>query len=198
MDYSIARRQFILGASLGVGATVAGCTSGGETDTDHGEHGHEAETADSDTDDYDPDLRVNGTVLSDPVPLELVEPDVEPFEGYGTSSERIANLHWHGKGDSHWHQQPLEIPVEGSLRVRTRFIDRNSEELSLGSDSRYSQSVQKTVEATERVVSIAVDGAYATFTGEGTGTGQVVFQLRDSEDGTILWESPDLEMAVIE
>jgi hypothetical protein len=144
----------------------------------------------------DPALRLDGTALSEAFPIELVEPDVDPFEGFAAGEQRVANVHWHGEDLSHWHHQPLRIPLGGTRRVRTRFVDRNERELPVGPAESYHQSVRTTAGTADELTSITVEGAHVTFTGDAAGTGGVAFRLHDSEDDTVAWTSPDLEIAV--
>jgi len=203
--YHMSRRQFLCRGAVGLGACVAGCITQNEPrddshDHDH-DHDHDDETDSAGTsseNEIDPALQLNGIALSDAFPIELVEPGVEPFEGYATPEQRVANVHWHGEETSHWHFQPVEITVEETRRVRTRFVDQNDREISIGPDESYFQSVHTTDETPENLVAVTVDGAYVTFSGETTGTGRVVFQVHDSDDETVLWTSPELEMSVID
>ena len=202
------RRRLLQGGAVGLGGGIAGCITqndGGDGDRDHDhnhdhdhDHDHDADSAGSSSENgIDPALQLNGTGLSDAFPIELVESDIEPFEGYATPEQRVANVHWHGEDLSHWHFQPVELPVDGRRRVRTRFVDRNDREIPIGPDETYFQSVRTTGETTEGSVSIAVNGAYVTFFGEATGIARVVFRLHDVDDETVRWTSPELELRVV-
>lgn len=203
--YHVSRRQFLRRGTVGLGASVAGCTAQNETGDDNHDHDHDhdhddgTDSAETSTEnEIDPALQLNGTALSDAFPIELVEPDVEPFEGYADPEQRVANVHWHGEEISHWHFQPVEVTANGTRRIRTRFVDQSDQEIPIAPNEAYFQSVHTTEDTSEDFVSIAVNEAYVTFSGETTGTGRVIFQLHDSGDETVLWTSPELEVKVIE
>jgi hypothetical protein len=200
MDRPVKRRRFICAAASGFGGGVAGCLGSErpqEGDShEHDDHKHGDREADNE--EVDPALRIGGTVLSDAFPIELVEPDVEPFEGYATDEQRVANVHWHGSEISHWHFQPVAVPLGGTRRVRTRFVDQNDRELQLGRSGAYRQSVHTADGTVEDLVSIGVEGAHVTFSGGSTGIGRVFFQLHDGNGETAGWTSPELEIEVTE
>jgi hypothetical protein len=196
----MSRRQFLRRGGVGLGASVAGCTTQNEASDDNHDHDHNHDETDSaetgSENEIDSALQLNGTALSDAFPIELVEPDVEPFEGYAAPEQRVANVHWHGEEISHWHFQPVEVTANGTRQLRTRFVDQSDQEIPIGPSEAYFQSVHTTEETAENLVSIAVDEAHVTLSGKTTGTGRVVFRLHDSNDETVLWTSPELEVRI--
>jgi hypothetical protein len=208
MDGPIRRRQYLFrAAAIGLGVGLAGCldqneASNSDSTHDHDDHDHshgeDSPTADSNQTDVDPALVLNGTVLSDAFPIELVEPDVEPFEGYADPDQGVANVHWHGEEISHWHFQPVTVPPDRSRQVRTRFVDQTDQELPLGHEETYFQSVRLTEETPDELISITIEKTHVTLSGKSTGSGRVIFQLRESETETVVWTSPELEVEITE
>jgi hypothetical protein len=174
---SLTRRKML--ATGGI-ALVAGCISSEE----------EEETPENDDrEERDPDLRIGERFLSSAFPIELVEPDFEPRTGFADDA-RITYVHWHGKENSHWHQSPLSLSVGETRAGRTRFLVEGAEEISLGPEEAFSQ----TVVPADDPVTVAVDAGQVTFSGATPGETEVRFELR--AEGELRWESPPLPVEV--
>lgn len=168
----VGRRRF-LGGAVGVGSVLlAGCS------------GEETEPATETPEDVDPRLLVGGKALDPSFPVELVEPD---------DGTRIANIHWHGDGYSHWHYAPVEVPLDGQRTVEAHFNDREREPIALGQDGN-PRLVVTPAEENADLLEAEVDGIRVTFGGLGEGEGELRLQLDDGEE--ITWESPPLPFVV--
>ena len=169
----VRRRQFITGVT-GVGATVvAGCMDSGTNPPD-------ADTQE----DIDPELHIGNTALHPSFPIEIVDPE---------SGDLLVSVHWHGDF-SHWHFGPLEIPHNGLRSVRVQFNDRSYEALELGPDEPFQQSILRTEDTPEDLVSIAVERDIVEIRGTESGEGTLLCRLEYADEDE--WMSPPLPIVV--
>ena len=180
------RRRF-LGGLFGLGAAlVAGCLGDNGDD-----HESEAES------EPDPELVVNGHVLSSAFPVELVEPDATDFDGQANLEEVVAHLHWHGDEDlTHWHFTPLEVPEGERRTVRIRFVDENHETLPIGADEPFHAAVELVEESPEGFLEFDLDEEMLELEGNAVGSGQLQFELRHDDES--VWEAPPVDTEVID
>jgi hypothetical protein len=172
-------RRRVLRAVAGVGTlALAGCV-GGDGDTP------EEPTESTDADDVDPDLRLNGRVLTSSFPLRLRAPGEETA---------VTEVHWHGEGWSHWHFQPLEIPLDGERALQAVALDQDLEPIPIGEDEAYQVAVRRTEDTPADLLEVGVADDRIEFRGTTAGEGQLLFELR--HDGERAWLSPPLETAV--
>lgn len=164
------RRQFVLGAVVGGGIFVAGCSG--------------SENEEPDDDDVNPELGINGKALSSSFPLELFDPQ---------SDNLIANVHWHGDF-SHWHFGPLEVPRGDPRSVRVQFNDRDMNAIPIGPDETYQVAVHRTGDTPDDLVEVTARDSVVDIRGLSQGQGGLLFGLE--QDGDVVWISPPLPTAV--
>lgn len=144
----------------------------------------------------DPALRIDDRYLSPAFPIELVEPDVEGYVGHVTGADLLANVHWHGPENAHWHFAPLEVPDAGTRTARTRFVeDESREALPLGDAERFEQRVRLDDDSPGDVLEVDVDGPLVEFSGRSPGEVRLAFELR--RGGETRWTSPSLRVEIV-
>lgn len=178
------RRQLLQTGCVAVALTAAGCLGSEEP---------EPETEESE-DEPDPDLRVNGQFLSSAFPVELVEPEFTETTGFAGDA-RLAYVHWHSSETSHWHQSPLEIAANGERSGRTRFLTEGAEEIPLGPEETFQQSVSPTAETAEDSLMTTVNGDHVEIEAGSSEGGELVFGLL--ADDELRWQSPPLPVEII-
>lgn len=176
----IGRRSFIASAVATGTAALAGCIDGGD--------GNDGSGADDDDEpDEGPDeLDIGDRQLDPGFPLRIYEPN---------SDELVTEYQYH-EGGSHWHFQPLEIPLEESRSMEVRFFDTDLNRVPVGPDEDYYLEVRPSEETSPDLLDIEVSGNLVTFSGSSSGTGEVVFELYRTEDDTLVWEPRSIEVTV--
>jgi len=184
------REALLLGSTVAASVAIGGCLGGGDPNGTEGTDGREEEPAES-----DPALEINGRFLSSAFPIEFVDPDFEAVTGFAGDA-RIAYVHWHGDGHSHWHQAPLEIDVGGTRSGRTRFLEEGAEEIPLDPDGTFTQDVSPGEGTPEDLLTTTIDGGIVEITAEGESgsEGELVFELL--ADGETRWRSPPLPIEI--
>lgn len=171
-------RRGLLGTISSVGVVgLAGCLGGGE----------DSDEEPTPTETIHPKLRVGDKALTDVFPIQLVDAEIDDVVG---------EVHWHGDDFSHWHFQPLEVPLDGFRNVRANFRDRSREPIPLGEDETYHLEVVPSDGTDGEFVDVEVTGNLINFEGVATGTGTFVFHLVDG--GERVFTSPLLEVEVVE
>lgn len=171
------RRRW-LSATAGIGvAALAGCFGTGTPE--------ETPTPTPTEDDIDPALRLNGRALTSSFPLRLQNP------GDGAI---VTEVHWHGPELSHWHFQPLEVPLGDARTLRVVPLDRELEPIPLGDDETYQVAVRRTEETPAELLEVAVTDDGIELRGTTAGDGHLVFELQ--HNGDRVWLSPPLETVV--
>jgi len=180
----VTRRTVVASLAAGV-AGLAGClgSDDGSTDEDEDEDGDGKE----DLSDVDPQLRLDGTALTDSFPIQFLDPQ---------SEQSVAEVHWHGTEYSHWHFMPFEVPLDGWRPVRAQFLDRDLDPIPLGEDETHQIAVERTEGTPSDLVGIEIDGNLVNFHGTSLGEGELIFHL--ASDGEEVWTSPPFEVAVVE
>lgn len=173
------KRRFLAAtAALGT-ATVAGCVGGGDGSD-------EPEETETDIEDVDPGLRLNGRALTSIFPAKFLDP--------GSESE-VVKIHWHEEY-AHWHAQPVEVRLGDSRSLRFVALDRDRERLPVGEDEPYQLAIRRGEETPADLVEVEVVGDLVTIHGTAAGAGGLFAQLR--HDGEEVWLSPRLQVAVLE
>ncbi len=190
MDTDRTTRRGLLrtGSAVAAAVSIAGCL-----ETPKRNQPADGPTAESETDERDPELEVNGRFLSSAFPIELVEPDFETTSGFAGDA-RIAYVHWHGGEHSHWHQSPLEIEVGETRSGRTRFLEEGAEEISISPEETFSQDVYPAEGESDDHVTATVDGAFVDIEADTSGECEIVFELLAG--GERRWRSPPLPVEV--
>lgn len=147
----------------------------------------EEETNGDDEAFIDPELRLNGHVLSDTFPFNLVDPE---------TGDVHAGVHVHGGDSSHWHYAPVEVPLDDLLVTHLEVIDSDRKEIPLGPDGAFEVGIQRKDPASEELFAVEVDENVLTWTGLSAGSGAVTLGLVD--DGTTVWDTPPLTVEVSE
>lgn len=169
-------RRRLLGTLTSAGVVgLAGCVGGSD---DSGEEPTPTET-------IHPKLRVGDKALTDVFPVQLVD---------AQSEDVVGEVHWHGDEFSHWHFQPLEVPLGGFRNVRANFRDRSREPIPLGEDEQYHLDIKPAEESPSGIVRTEVNGNQITLEGTESGTATLIFHL--VSDGERVWTSPLLEVEV--
>ena len=157
---------------VGLTGVLGGCL--GDDDTvetdDDGERGRQGPV-------------VSGVELFHSRPLAFYDPE---------TGDPIADVHGHDDS-SHWHFQPLEVPLDAERVVEA--VVRNSEEehLPLGAEEQFQLSVE--AEPSD-LVTIEIDRNLVSFLGHEEGRGDVTFGVTGPNGDT--WTSPELTLEVSE
>jgi hypothetical protein len=173
---TISRRQ-VLGAILsGSTLAVAGCASGdGSTD---------GPDDSSEPDEDSP--QVGDIFLSSSFPMEIYDPETET---------RLAQIHWHGQlSNSHWHQQPLGVPLDQWESYEMGVLDQDGAVVSLGEGERIQLAMARTEKTPADLLEHEVSGSNVDIRGLNSGDGQYTFRLLSG--GSLEWESPPLQISV--
>lgn len=170
-------RRTVLGSCLSAAAFgVAGCVGGQEEVDDEPEDRGEGPEA----------LQVGDRVLNSSFPMEVYDPETDT---------RLVQIHWHGKlSNSHWHQQPLDVPLDRWESYEMRALDRDGEIIQLGEQQPLQLVLVRTEETPEDLLEAEIDGNMIEIRGRELGRGEYVFRLISGEQ--IEWESPLLQLRV--
>lgn len=166
---STTRRMVVVGAL----AALAGCIGDDEEDDDDGDDAEHAGPS------------VGDIALDDTFPIEFEDPD---------TGEKIADLHYHDDGGTHWHAQPIEVPLNEERTVVVRVYDADVELLDVGEDGVVEVRYLADEEATD-IVSTAIDGDRLTLVGEEVGSTEPRLKLVAEGD---TWTTPSMRVAVEE
>lgn len=175
-------RRHVLGSiATAGGVTLAGCLGDDESGDD---------TAEPDESDTPAERRLDDLTLSSSFPLELYEPGTE---------NRLAEVHWHDNGQwSHWHNEPLEIPLEEWATVEMRLWDTENERIPLGADEQYWIEFVRTEGTRRDLLESEISGDQLDLRGQHTGRGEFVFQVWTETQEEPIWLSPVLQVDVRE
>lgn len=173
------RRRVISGVGAAAIVGLAGCLG-----TEDGGGDSDDETEDE-TEEIDPQLQLDGTTLTDSFPIQLED---------ATSGDVVGEVHWHGDEFSHWHFQPLAVPLEEWRNVRAKFLNRDLEPIPLGEDEQYRLEMTRTEDTPKELVDVDITGNLVNLFGASAGTGQVLFHLVTDEERVL--SSPLLEVEV--
>jgi hypothetical protein len=173
---TLSRRNLLGGCLSGCALALAGCT------TDSGEPD---DTADDDSE-QSPALQVGEQFLNSSFPMEIYDPETD---------NRLVQIHWHGKlSNSHWHQQPLSVPLNRWQSYEMRALDSAGDTIQLGEDQPLQLAMVRTEETPEDRLAHEISGNLIDMRGQDSGNGQYVFRIRSSEG--VEWESPLLLVSV--
>lgn len=166
-----ATRRTLL-ATVGTGfAAVAGCLGAGDDGDDAVE-------------DVDDDFVLDGVVLDDSIPIEVIDP---------RTREILLFLHHHDdEAFTHWHGIPLEIPAGEWYSVEVVITDSSRERLPLGPDATYQVGLQPTDDTPAGWLEVDVTGGVLDLFAEHSG--QESADLFLHRDGTRVWEPPRLDI----
>lgn len=175
------RRAFLAGI-LAIGtAALAGCVGGGS--------GGDEDSDGDDGDDQEPppeELDIGDRHLDPGFPLRVYEPN---------SDELVTEYQFH-EGGSHWHFQPLQIPLNESRTVEVRLIDQDLNRVPIGPEEDYYLAVRPSEETPPDLFDVQVSGDLVTFDGASSGTGAVLFELYRAEDDALVWAPKSIEVTV--
>lgn len=121
--------------------------------------------------------QVNGRELDSAFPLVLEE-----------DGEKIADVHYHPDGHSHWHQQPLELVVDRPREIVATVYDADVDPISLGEEYRLVFDPPSDVVG-ERL-EVEIDGRDVTVTAVEAGEARLRFALYGPEEDP--WVTPDM------
>ena len=170
-------RRTVLGSALSaVAFGVAGCVGGPEeTDDEPEDRGEGPET-----------LQAGDRVLNSSFPMEVYDPETDT---------RLVQIHWHGQlSNSHWHQQPLDVPLDRWETYEMRALDRDGEIIQLGEQQPLQLVMVRTEETPEEHLEQEIYGNTIEIRGRERGRGVYVFRLVSGDQ--IEWESPLLQLRV--
>lgn len=187
------RRQIITAGGVAIAAGLAGCLGSDSNQTD----GAETTTAEPPE-----SLRVGDRALSSAFPVELVDPgaDLTDIESHVTGAALVAHVQYHDprEGGSHWHFDPLMVPLGETRRLRARFVYSDYSAVPLGSDSRYQLRVTTPSDANTGILSVTVEEDIVSLTGDTEGTTERIFELWDTTTESVSVATPSLEIVVEE
>lgn len=174
----IGRRAFLASIVATGAPSLAGCVGGdGGTGGDDGDDGS---TPPPD------ELDIGGRYLDPGFPLRVYEPN----------SDQLVTEYQYHEGGSHWHFQPLEIPLEASRSMEARFFDQDLNRVAVGPDAEYYLAVRPSEETPADLLDIEVSGDLVTMSGSASGEGDVLFELYRSEDDALVWAPKSLSVTV--
>lgn len=105
------------------------------------------------------------------------------------TGDRVADVHFHGENESHWHRQPLTVPVADERVLVVILSDANQEEIELGESSEYSLQYIPD-EGDESILTATVDGNELTL--KGLEVGRARPRLAIEAPGGDRWETPNM------
>ncbi len=193
-DGRLTRRRVLTSGGTVIAAGLAGCLGAGTSDT----AGRQTTPSES------PEvLQINDRALSSAFPFEFVNPtaDVENVTSHVTGDALVAHVQYHDQGASfstHWHFDPLNIPLGETRQLRARFVFTDYSAASLSGDSRYRLRVSTPNDANTGVITVAIDEDIVSFTGEAVGSTQRRFELWDTQAEIVQWVTPALKIEVSE
>jgi hypothetical protein len=118
---------------------------------------------------------------------------VEIYEG--NSDTRLVQIHWHGKlSNSHWHQQPMEVPQGRWKSYDVRVHNQNGDPVPLGEDAQFALAITPTAETQDDLIEFDIAGRTLSANGQKAGLGEYRVELVDREQ--VLWAAPLLQMEV--
>lgn len=170
------RRQ-LLGTLLSGGTlALAGCANNAGTgDQPDGDSGPDEDSP-----------RVGDIFLSSSFPMEMYDPETD---------ERLVQIHWHGqRSNSHWHQQPLGVPLDRWETYEMRTLDQNGDVVQLGDGQPLQLAMVPTAQTPTDLLEHEISGIDVEIQGLNPGDGEYVFRLLS--DGQTEWESPVLQISV--
>lgn len=188
----LTRRQLVTSSGVFLLSGMVGCVGSNDTEND------ETPTV---PEEPPPALQLNDRALSPAFPFELVDPnaDVENIGSHVTGEALIAHVQYHdpeGSFSTHWHFDPLEVPLDDTRRVRARFVYTDYTAVSLGNDSPYRLNISTPSEASTGVINVTVDSDIVSFSGESVGNTERIFELVDTTEEIVDWSTPPLGIAV--
>ncbi|MEF8814000.1 MAG: hypothetical protein V5A55_09295 [Halovenus sp.] len=177
MPREYTRRQ-VTGAALAAGvAALAGCLGGGD--------GDEASDDDGGTRVIDEFVLSNHT-LSGEFPLRLVDAE---------SGDLVARYHGHPDGNSNWHRQPVEVPLDDRRSLQVEVINQQREQIPLDEDG-FTFDIRRTEETPADLFDVTRTGEFITFSGGSSeGVGAFVIDLVDG--GDVEFTTVPCEVAVV-
>ena len=171
----VSRRKLLGGCLSGSALALAGCTGGADSESD-GEMSEEGSA----------NLRIGQQFLRSTFPMEIYE--------LGTD-DLVVQVHWHGQlSNSHWHQQPLSVPLERPKSYELRAYDIEDNEIQFGEDQPLQLVMVRTEETPEDHVEPDISGSTINIRGQNSGTGQYALRIISGEQ--LEWESPLLLVTV--
>lgn len=174
----VERRRVLAGlTSIGV-AALAGCLGDGDDGSE------EDDEPDDSLEDVEAERRLNGEILRSSFPVELFE---------AGSDEQVAEIHYHTEF-SHWHFQPLEVPLDGFRTVETRLYNVDDEVIPLGEGEQFHLEITRTQDTPEDLVELEINDGIVNFHGTASGEGELVFHVVDGDER--VWTTPTLTVAV--
>ncbi|WP_336327768.1 hypothetical protein [Halovenus sp. HT40] len=176
-DTMVQSRRTVLGSCLSaIAFGVAGCVGDSEeTDDEPDERGEGPET-----------LQAGNRVLNSSFPMEVYDPETDT---------RLVQIHWHGqRSNSHWHQQPLDVPLDRWETYEMRALDRDGEIIQLGEQQPLQLVMVRTEETPEDLLEKEIDGNMIDIRGRNPGRGEYSFRLVSGNQ--IEWESPLVQLRV--
>ncbi|MFU8867521.1 hypothetical protein [Natronococcus sp.] len=187
---SPSRRRLLAVSSSVAALCVAGCLDDDDpTGTDSDD-----DPTDDATDDELDDGEFDDDLVDEPFDDTDHEVDVTELLVYERDGEQVANAH-----AGHWHYETetggLPAIEPGSTIELETVFTKDGEELPLDDES-YRLGVELDEEEPSEVVSVDVNPATVSLSGEQTGETATVFQLL--EDGDVVWEAPPIDTPVAE
>lgn len=111
-----------------------------------------------------------------------------PVALFDDEDEEVANVHYHEDGGSHWHFQPLTVPLNETQVFKIRVRDPVQEDLPI------SDAIHVDVQTDPDVpFAASVEDAALTLEGIREGEGELALIIQDGEGD---WETPTLTVEV--
>jgi hypothetical protein len=170
---SLSRRRLLGGCLSGCALALAGCT-GDNAGNGDGNDGDDGPTG------GDPNLQAGDRYLNSSFPMEVYDPGTD---------DRLTQIHWHGElSNSHWHQQPLAVPLGRWRAYEMRPLDQSGSTIRLGEDQPLQLAMTRSEETPADLLQHEISGNAIDIRGQNSGNGQYAFRLLDGD--TVEWRSP--------
>ena len=150
---------------------LAGCLGDATDDTDEDSNGTRA------------GREVGDVELSNAFPIVMTDID---------TGDRMTDVHDHGDW-AHWHQQPVEVPLNDSLTVVIEVYGADDERLDIGSSGVLTLTVE--ISSGSSLAERSLDIDELTLRGEELGEGELTVTLSANGDA---WTPPPLAFEVID
>ena len=153
-------------------AAVAGCVGDDENDDDSEQSRREGPT-------------VGELELDSSFPMTLEDPE---------TGEELADVHYHDDGGSHWHHQPMEVPLGEERTYVVVIYDADIERVAVADDPDLELQYLEDEESPD-VISADIDGDELTVIGDSIGEAEPRLELHGPDDS---WVTPTMIFAVDE